>query len=104
LSDNIWLMRKLLPFTLLFMVGCSPKEDAPPPPDPTKPTTMNSPSGGIAPIGSGAAAGLTPVSGTENLGGGTGGGIASAAKGQAMSAAAAAGGGSAAQMTQVDGQ
>lgn len=53
----------------------------------------------MAPIGSGAATGMTPISGTENLGGGTGGGIASAAKNQARNAAGAAGGGSLGTMT-----
>ncbi len=53
---------------------------------------------GVAPMGTVGAGPMTPVQGTENLGGGSGGGIASAAKGQARKAGAAMSGGSAAQM------
>lgn len=91
------------------LVGCKPPEAATETTDakPTAPKPGPTPAaaggaggagGGVAPIGSGMAGGMTPMTGTQNLGGGSGGGIADAAKGQARSAAAAAGGGSAAQM------
>lgn len=47
--------------------------------------------GGIAPMTSGAAGGLTPVSGTESVEGSGMGGLGSAAKDQARKAAAGAG-------------
>lgn len=100
----------------LAVFGCKPPEAAPDPAD-AKPVTpkpgapgvggvaggtggggAGGAGGGVAPIGSGMAGGMTPMTGTQNLGGGSGGGIADAAKGQARRAAAAAGGGSAAQM------
>jgi hypothetical protein len=46
-----------------------------------------------SPLGSGAAGGLTPMSGTEGVGGGTGGGIGQAAKDQAHRAAGSVGSG-----------
>ncbi|MEZ0326294.1 MAG: hypothetical protein ACAH95_10340 [Fimbriimonas sp.] len=89
-------MRKLFPLLAIVLVGCQQEVQ----PDgleenvvPPKPTAQK----GVAPIGSGAVGGLSPVSGSENLGGGTGGGIASAAKDRARGAAAQAGAGSSAQ-------
>jgi hypothetical protein len=92
-------MKPLLPFALLLAIGgCAPPDI--PPADPAVTAATNQDSGEVTPIGSGAAAGMTPMAGTENLGSGSGGGVAQAAKGQAMSAAAAAGGSSASQMGQ----
>lgn len=62
-------MRKLAPFAaLLLLVGCAPKDAAE--------TTTAAPSSGgveVVPTTSGAAGGMTPVTGTENLGGTNGG-------------------------------
>lgn len=60
--------------------------------------------GGPAPMTSGAAGGMTPMSGTENLQGAGGGGVGSAAKSMAKDRAAGPAGGSLSQMPMDDGQ
>ena len=77
-------MRSLLPLiAVLLIVGCAPKpaDDA---------TATPSADGGVAPMATtGAAGGLAPVTGAENVGGGTGGGVGQAAKDMARRAAGA---------------
>ena len=95
-------MKKWLPLLVgVLAVGCAPKPDPVDPVSgpPAKPsagagTQAAGGGGGIAPIGSGAATGMTPVTGAENVGGGGMGGVSQAAKNQARNAAANAGQGS----------
>jgi hypothetical protein len=83
--------------TGIVAIGCSPAskpaEDPAAAPKPTATAAPAPPSGnggGIAPLTSGAVGGITPVTGAENLGDGTGGGIGNAAKDKARSVAGAA--------------
>jgi len=88
-------MRRLLFLALLAIAfGCKKPEEATPPataPNPSAVTAHQAPAGnggGIAPIGSGAVGGITPVTGSESVEGAGMGGIGQAAKSQAMKAAA----------------
>ncbi len=99
-------MRKLLPLFAICLIGCQSEEVAPNVADPAS-ITKTPPSeaatkgrDGVAPMSSGATGALTPMSGTQDLGSGTGGGIAQAAKDRARGAASQAGGGSAAQSSE----
>ncbi|CAN1496159.1 hypothetical protein MCEMSE15_00346 [Fimbriimonadaceae bacterium] len=82
-----------------LLVGCEPPKPAEPAvpaeaPGSTAPaSTAQGSGGGVAPIGSGAMGGMTPMTGTENIQGG-GSGVGQAAKDQARRAAGAAAGGS----------
>jgi len=87
-----------------LLVGCEPPKPAEPAvpaeaPGATAPggtapaSTAQGSGGGVAPIGSGAMGGMTPMTGTENIQGG-GSGVGQAAKDQARRAAGAAAGGS----------
>lgn len=81
------------------LVGCSPSAEKPPvAQEPTAPTTANAApnpnAGGVAPMASGAAGGMTPMAGAESVQGGGGFGAGAAAKGMANRAAAQAQGGS----------
>ena len=75
-------MRSLLPLVVaLLLVGCTPKpaDDA---------TAVSPANGGVAPMATtGAAGGMAPVTGAEEVGGGTGGGVGQAAKDMAHRAA-----------------
>ncbi len=75
-------MRKLFALSLLLAVGCTPKTDS----SSSTPTA----SGGVAPMGSGAAGGMTPVAGSESVEG-SGSGVNQSAMGAAKRAAAKAG-------------
>jgi hypothetical protein len=87
----------LLAFTAL--TGCKKTGDpadaastpAPPPPTTTAAGHGTGGGSGIAPIGSGALGGMTPVTGSESVEGSGMGGLGSAAKDQARKAAAGAG-------------
>jgi hypothetical protein len=87
-----------------IVTGCEPKSEAPKgesvtqtSADPSQ-ANVSSSSGqtnpGIAPVGSGMAGGVTPVTGAENVQGGGGFGAGAAAKGMANRAAGQAQGGS----------
>lgn len=82
----------------MSLLGCEPPKPAEPAP-PAETTGAPQPGstaqggGGVAPIGSGAAGGMTPMTGTENIQGG-GSGVGQAAKDQARRASGMAGGGS----------
>lgn len=89
----------------LCLVGCSPGGDANNAPSPdqtnsvsnTPATPTGAPSGqggGVAPMASGAAGGMTPMSGTESVGGEGGGGVGQAAKQMAKDKAGNMGSGS----------
>ena len=67
----------------LLAFGCAPKADETAAPE--TPTASNE--GGVAPMASGAAGGMTPVSGAESVDGAGGGGVGSAAKEMARRAA-----------------
>ena len=82
---------------LILVVGCKPPE-AKPAVKADPPAAVAPAPDGVRPMGSMAAGGMTPMQGGENLGSGTGGGIASAAKGQARKAAGSMSGGTAAQL------
>lgn len=74
---------------LLFLAGCGPKAAASTEPDkPTAgpPGAPQNGGGGIAPIGPNVG-GITPVTGSQELGSGTGGGIAQAMKNKAKAQA-----------------
>lgn len=77
---------------ILAAFGCKKTET----PAPTAATTQQTSAengvgrGGVAPIGSGAVGGISPVSGGESIEGAGMGGIGQAAKSQAMKAAAGA--------------
>ena len=84
-------MRRL-PLLLLplVLVGCKPKDEpAANAPDASSASTTAPGAGGVAPIGGGAAGGLTPMSGTDSVEG-SGGGVNSAAMDAAHRAAAKA--------------
>lgn len=92
-------MRSLLALTVLaLLAGCAPKsEDASPSSAPannaatTSPTAQTTPGGGgVAPMTSGAAGGMTPMAGTDSVEGSGMGGLGSAAKDMARGAAAKA--------------
>ena len=81
----------------LVLSGCVKNAPVPEPPA-NQPSVQNTPApsqggggGGIAPMGPNVG-GITPVAGAENLGGGSGGGVGSAAKDMARRTAAGAGG------------
>ena len=79
---------KTLPLLALGLLafGCAPKtEDATSNTPAPTPTAANE--GGVAPMASGAAGGMTPVSGAESVDGAGGGGVGSAAKEMARRAA-----------------
>ena len=90
-------MKYVALFALILVVGCKPPEVKPDPKVATPPAGVSSDD--VRPIGGVAAGGMTPMQGGQNLGSGTGGGIASAAKGQARKAGGAMSGGSAAQLS-----
>jgi hypothetical protein len=82
-------MRTLLcALILACMIGCKPGDDANAANNAAEPTAGAAPletpagggGGGVAPIGSGAAAGMTPMAGTESVQGSGGGSTAMAAK------------------------
>ncbi len=86
-------MRVLIPGIVvgIFLCGCSAKPEPQPSVMNTAPATAAQDgsannSGNIAPIGPNVG-GITPVAGGEDLGGGTGGGLAQAAKKAAHNAA-----------------
>lgn len=80
-------------FASILFGGCAPKaEETAATPETTATAPAPESGGGVAPMGSGAAGGVTPMGGTENLGGGSGGGVGNAAKDQARRAAAGGGG------------
>lgn len=89
-------MKYVALFILFLAVGCKPPEVKPEPKPAAPPAGMNS--NEVRPMGSMAAGGMTPMQGGENLGSGTGGGIASAAKGQARKTAGSMSGGTSAQL------
>jgi hypothetical protein len=85
-------MRRWIPlFVLTAAIGCAPKEPAPeatPAPTPKDAASASRPAGGsVAPMASGAATGMTPVSGAESVGGSGMGGLGNAAKDAARRAA-----------------
>lgn len=87
-------MRPIALAAVLVICGCQKPQPSDPAPVTGQPTAQQSGTpggGGVAPIGSGAAGGLTPVTGAENVGGSGMGGVGSAAKGMAQRAAGAAG-------------
>ena len=91
------LMRLLLCLIAsISLVGCQSEPDSKPAPGSVTtipPSAAAKHRGDLAPIGSGMAGGMTPMSGGQDLGSGTGGGIGQAAKDRARGAAAQAGGG-----------
>ena len=97
-GKNVRMRTALAALLLLVAFGCQPTEPAEaakaePAATPTAPApTAAAPGGGggIAPIGSGAAGGMTPVTGAESVRGAGMGGIGQAAKDQARRAAGAA--------------
>jgi hypothetical protein len=76
-------------FVLVAAIGCSPQEPVAEEPQ-TEPTAAAPSASAPAPIGSGAATGLTPMTGTENVGGGGMGGVGQAAKDRARDVAGSA--------------
>ena len=82
---------------LAVLLGCQPAEptkSGTATNEPAQSTPVTTPSGGggtsVAPITSGAAGGLTPVTGAESVDGAGGGGIGQVAKDRARSAASSA--------------
>jgi hypothetical protein len=87
----------------LVLIGCAPSGDAannaPTTPDGPPHTTSEAAGGsGVAPMASGAAGGMTPMSGTDSVQGSGGGSVGAAAKGMAKEKAGLAGGSSLDQM------
>ena len=83
-------MKALLLTSLLalFLIGCKPTEpeaNAAPTPDTSAPapSAQAGAGAGVAPMASGAAGGMTPMSGTDSVQGAGGGGTSMAAKGWA---------------------
>ena len=70
----------------LVLAGCSKEEEKLPPPAPAGDMSQTRNDSGPAPIGSGMAGGMTPMTGTENLQG-SGDGTGSVAKGMARNVA-----------------
>lgn len=75
----------ILSVVVVVFAGCKSSD----PPPITKPTSQTR-NDGPAPIGSGMAGGLTPMTGTEDVQGSGGGGIAASAIGRARSTASGA--------------
>ncbi len=104
-------MKALLLTSLLalLLVGCKPAEpeaNAAPTPDANAPApTAQAPSGGggVAPMASGAAGGMTPMSGTDSVQGAGGGSTSMAAKGWAKDKVNSTPSSSAGQMPAEDG-
>lgn len=101
-------MRTILPLAALLLVaGCAPKNDstdAGAPPTATPGATAQGGGSGntVAPMGSGAAGGMTPMSGTDSVEG-AGSGVGSSAIDAAHRAAAKVGGAPSAGMGDVNG-
>ncbi len=84
-------MRLFLPLLAsALLVGCAPKAEEPAAATDAPPATAQG--SGVAPMTSGAAGGMTPVTGAESVGGAGMGGLGTAAKDQARRTAAAPGG------------
>ncbi|MEI7576142.1 MAG: hypothetical protein WCK51_04555 [Armatimonadota bacterium] len=77
----------LASLAVFALAGCKPPEpevNAPPSPDANTPApTAQAGGGGVAPMASGAAGGMTPISGTDSVQGAGGGSTSMAAKGWA---------------------
>jgi hypothetical protein len=90
MNHRIWIAA----FGLALLVGCQPVEptkSGTATNEPAQSTPVTAPSGGggtsVAPITSGAAGGLTPVTGAESVDGAGGGGMGQVAKDRARTAA-----------------
>lgn len=96
----------IIVFLSLFLVGCSSNGDSNNTATSSAPLAANDPApptttGGVAPMTSGAAGGMTPMTGTESVGGG-GDGVGQAAKKMAKDKAANMGSGSLGQADKDD--
>jgi hypothetical protein len=91
-------------FVLVCVLGCQTKAGEESTNQPVSQTSPVEKAEGVAPMASGAASGLSPVSGSESVQGAGGGGVGSAAKDMARRKTQGSGDGSSSQMSAEDGQ